>query len=208
MSGADSPRATGNPRSRISPKTKTHECARQASEYAALLERVAVLERDLAAVQATLAAAAKPAPDPLIEQRRLSAIAQAFGGSVFVVADVLRMAAHDPELRETVTGASARERDLDPPGGRLQAETGILRTPAPFASTMRPITGSSTASPGNATSRARLTASRMTRSSVSGIHVAKGGTRKHGHGMPCCQRVPVGLRRDRTRLRGMEASVA
>ena len=83
--------------------------ARQASEYAALLERVAVLERDLAAVQATLAAAAKPAPDPLIEQRRLSAIAQAFGGSVFVVADVLRMAAHDPELRETVTGASARE---------------------------------------------------------------------------------------------------
>jgi len=83
--------------------------ARQQSELEALRARIAVLERAVADVQATLAATAPSAPDPVRDVRRLSALARCFGGAVFAGADVFEMAVHDGELRAAVQGVSARE---------------------------------------------------------------------------------------------------
>src|SRR5262245_28911176 len=51
-------------------------------------------------------ACSPPTPDPLLDQRRLSAIAHAFGAAVFTVGDVV--ASSDRELRATVDGVSRR----------------------------------------------------------------------------------------------------
>jgi hypothetical protein len=84
----------------------THPARRPDPDLALALARIAALEQRMEQIEQS------PPPrrrrDPADGARLLSVVARLLGGSVFSVADLLRLAPHDSELRAVLDGADGR----------------------------------------------------------------------------------------------------